>query len=211
MTPKLTELLLEAASVALPVWSFKRTVNVYGLERLKAPVLVGFAANVQVTVQDDCAVQVDVAEALSEPTTSLLFTSSNVMLLGKPATAPLYVVDAAVEVAIALPEKVSFKVFSIAAPEAFGVNVMLAMLLTDDFVRLDVDPNAVALGVSVVRRIVITLLVALPVTVVAIFELAPSAVTLLEAIEKVDVELSVEPCELYVATSPFKINVKELA
>jgi hypothetical protein len=198
VTPKLTELLLEAATVALPVWSFKRTVNVYGLDRLNAPVLVGVAANVHVTVQAACDVQVDVAEALSEPTTSLLFTSSNVMLLArpKPVALLLYVVEADVEVAMALPLKVSFKVFNIAAPEEFGVNVMLAMLLTEDFVRPDVVPNAVALGVSVVRRTVIMLLVPLPVTVVAIFELAPSAVTLPDAIVKVDVELSVEPCEL---------------
>ena len=97
---------------------------------------------------------------------------------------------------MALPLKVSVSFVKSAEPAVFGVKVTDAILLTDDFVRPEVVPKATPLGVSVVRKIVITLLVAPPETVVATFELAPSAVTLLEAIEKVDVELSVEPCEL---------------
>ena len=108
---------------------------------------------------------------------------------------------------MALPVKVSFNVFKSAAPEVFGVKVTVAILLTAAFVRPEVVPKDAALGVSVVRKIVMMLLVALPVTVVAMFELAPRAVTLADEIEKVDVELSFEPCELNVATSPFKVTV----
>ena len=192
--PKLTELLLLAVTV--PLVSFNCSVNVYEeLPEITNGVVV--VEKVQVTSQLEVVQAEELVAALSEVTTLLLFASSNEM-------APTNE-----EELTALPLKVIFIVFSIAEPAEFAEKVIVAKLSTPDFVRFVVLPTATALGVTTVRSTVMLLPTAPPVIVEAMLELAPNAVV--EITEKVEVVLSTEPCELYDATSPFKVRVTELA
>ena len=158
-------------------------------------------AKVQMIVHEVCEVQLGVVVALSEATTSLLFASRSVMPLAN------------VDVAMPLPLKVNFKVFKRTDPALLAEKVIVAKLSTEDFVRFVVLPCAVADGVSNVRRTVIVLPVAPPVTVETMFELAPKAVTEEDAIWKVEVVLSTceLDSELYVGTSPFSVTVMAFA
>src|SRR5271170_4456964 len=114
---------------------------------------VELVENVHVIVQG-LVVQVPDDEALSATVTSELLTSRKTKS------------GRTVEVAIALPLNVNASVRSIAEPALFAVKVMFAKLSTEDLTRPEETPRAVALGVSTVRRTVIVLPVALPVTFV---------------------------------------------
>ena len=145
----------------------------------------------------------------TDPVVVALMLSTLLLFESRKTNVVVVAAASAVELT-ALPLKVSVKVRSIAEPALFAVKVTVARLSTEDFTRPELVPNAVALGVSTVRRTVIWLPAALPERVAAALELAPNAVTEDVAIWKVEVELSVAPCEAYVATSPFRVTVTEL-